>query len=308
MRLYEKRVALLVPCKIRIQSPGEAKGHDHGIHAVCCILLRVMPLLLAIETSQRIGGVALREIPAIGDLAAGSWKDKAIHVEMLRSADRHDDDLLPAIDRLFGRLGLTPRDLGAAGSAVAVSIGPGGFTGLRIGVSTAKMFAEVLGVKVIAVPSALVAAEAERQRSEVRDQPGNLRFSDASVILVALACKGETCWCTRLQRGADQDNHEQGWRIIDDPATGSSPGIADANSMNLAGVDALLGDEHLPQAIRARCEREGIPVIEPVFDPRACLIIAQRMVREGLTVDPLLLAPLYPRQPEAVTLWEKRKR
>ena len=271
-----------------------------------CILLQVMPLLLAIETSQRTGGVSLRDV---ADPAS------PIHVEMLRTQDRHDDDLLPAIDRLFTRLRLTPRDLAAASSAVAVSIGPGGFTGLRIAVSTAKMFAEILGVKLLAVPSALVAAEAGGQRSEVggqrseiRGQPENTCASNASIILVALACKGETCWCTRLQHSVHKDNHEQGWRIIDDPANGSSPGIADANSMNLAGVDALLGDEHLPQSIRTRCEREGIRVINPVFDPRACLIIAQRMLAEDRITDPLMLAPLYPRQPEAVTLWKKRSR
>ncbi|MHC5022732.1 MAG: tRNA (adenosine(37)-N6)-threonylcarbamoyltransferase complex dimerization subunit type 1 TsaB, partial [Planctomycetota bacterium] len=138
-------------------------------------------VILAIETSQRVGGVA------VGDGAGG------VHVEMLHAAKRHDDDLLPAIDRLFGRLGLRPPDLGTVG----VSVGPGGFTGLRIAISTVKMFAQALNVDVVAVPSALVAA-ADCKR------PGP--------VMVALACKGTTWWATSLKR--DDEGH---WQIEGEP-------------------------------------------------------------------------------------------
>src|SRR6185503_7170285 len=122
-------------------------------------------VILAIETSQHQGGVALCD-------ARGE-----VQVETLSSAKRHDDDLLPAIDRLMRRASASPRDL----AAVGVSIGPGGFTGLRIAISTAKMFAEALGAQLVAVPSALVAAEGH---------------SGKSPFLVGLASKGESCWMT----------------------------------------------------------------------------------------------------------------
>ena len=127
------------------------------------------PILLAIETSQRTGGVAVSDLQG------------RAHAEPLSQSLRHDDELLPAIDRLYTRLGLEPRQT----RAVGVSIGPGGFTGLRIAVATAKMLAETLGVDLVAVPSALVAA-------------GSYRGSGP--IVVALAAKGETCWATRLRR------------------------------------------------------------------------------------------------------------
>ncbi|MHC4446612.1 MAG: tRNA (adenosine(37)-N6)-threonylcarbamoyltransferase complex dimerization subunit type 1 TsaB, partial [Planctomycetota bacterium] len=92
------------------------------------------PILLAIEASQRQGGVAVRD-------AAGE-----VHTESLAADRWHDDDLIAAVDRLFARLGLEPGDLGVVG----VSVGPGGFTGLRIAVSTAKMFAETLGAQLVA--------------------------------------------------------------------------------------------------------------------------------------------------------------
>ena len=46
-----------------------------------------------------------------------------VHVELLKASARHDDELMPAIERLVEKAGLTPRDL----EAVGVSIGPGGY-------------------------------------------------------------------------------------------------------------------------------------------------------------------------------------
>ena len=94
-------------------------------------------ILLAIEASQRTGGVAVRDAHGVA------------HVEWLSPAARFDDDLLPAIDRLYGRLGLSPARTGA----VAVSIGPGGFTGLRVGLSLAKGLVQGLRINIIGVSS-----------------------------------------------------------------------------------------------------------------------------------------------------------
>lgn len=238
-------------------------------------------ILLALETSQHVGGVALRD------------RNGGIQIEMLSPVRRHDDDLLPAIDRLLSRTGVQQRDLaGNSGGAVGVSIGPGGFTGLRIAVSTAKMFAEALGARVIAVPSALVVVESmtQDQKSEARDQ----RSESGASLLVTLASKGETCWCTRLQRQAVH------WAIV------GQAGLVDAHAIDLNGIDLLLGDEHVPPGIVERCEQAGVKIISPRFDPRSCLLVAERMLAAGHTIDPLKLVPWYPRQPEAVTLWERR--
>lgn len=223
-------------------------------------------LTLAIETSQHQGGVALRD-------AGGRT-----HVEMLAAARRHDDDLLPAIDRLFRRAGVSRRDLGAVG----VSAGPGGFTGLRIAVSTAKMFAEALGAKLVSVPSALVAAES---------------CASGGPIIVCLASKGESFWSTHLDRDAAGF-----WKIA------GEPGLATAADLELEDVRALLADEHAPRALIDQCTRGGVEVLPPRFEPQTCLAVTLRLLAAGQTVDPLRLAPLYPRQPEAVTLWDRKLR
>ncbi len=217
-------------------------------------------VVLAIETSQRKGGVALRD-------PAGT-----AHLEWVAANLRHDDDLLPAIDRLYRRVGLEPE----ATDVVGVSIGPGGFTGLRIAVSTAKMFGEALGCKLVAVPSAHVAAES---------------YQGAGPIIVALASKGETCWATRMIKVDDQ------W----EEATEGHP--VDVASLDLADIAALVGDEYIPDGIRQACSAAGVPIIAPVFEPLSCLAVAERRLARGETMDALSLGPIYARPPEAVVKW-----
>jgi tRNA threonylcarbamoyladenosine biosynthesis protein TsaB len=121
-----------------------------------------VPIALAIETSNRGGGVALQ------------LSDGRIEVEDLTSTRRHDDALMPGVDRLCGRVGVEPADL----EVIGVSIGPGGFTGLRIAVITAKVLAHTTGAKLVAAPTASVVAAA----SEPGHEPGER-------MLVCLASK-----------------------------------------------------------------------------------------------------------------------
>ncbi len=221
-------------------------------------------VMLSMETSQREGSVALRD-------QTGTIQSEALHV-----SGRHDDDLLPAIDRLFKRADVQPRDL----DAVAISIGPGGFTGLRIAVSTAKMFAEALNVKLVAVPSALVAAAATP--------------IGARRILVAAACKGDSFWATQVHI----DN--------DVPRIASPAGLQFSAEFSTEGIEAVLADDHFPEAARRRCESLHLPLMRPSFTAQACLRIADCMARAGEFVDPLNLTPLYPRQPEAVRMWKQQ--
>ena len=51
-----------------------------------------------------------------------------------------------------------------------------------------------------------------------------------------------------------------------------------------------------------------VPIVKPQFDPSACLKVSLYLLSSGEISDPLTLLPLYPRPPEAVTLWEKRRK
>jgi tRNA threonylcarbamoyladenosine biosynthesis protein TsaB len=97
---------------------------------------------LLIETSGRGGAVGL---------AFGT----ALHTRHLDPARRHARDLAPAIAGLLAEAGLTPRDV----KRVGVSVGPGSFTGLRVGIMSAKAFAYATGCELVAVPTFAALAE-----------------------------------------------------------------------------------------------------------------------------------------------------
>lgn len=89
--------------------------------------------LLAIETSTPGSSVALVEDRAT--LAAASRIDRAGHAGFL----------VPAIDFCFDQVGWNPQDL----DAVVVDVGPGLFTGIRVGLATAQGLAAAFGIPII---------------------------------------------------------------------------------------------------------------------------------------------------------------
>jgi tRNA threonylcarbamoyl adenosine modification protein YeaZ len=233
----------------------------------------VMPhrVVLAIETSQREGGVALRDASGV------------VYVEPLAALKRHDDDLIPAVERVVERAGLGPGDL----EAVGVSAGPGGFTGLRIAISTAKALALALEVEVVAVPSALVAVEGvgEAEQEALGGGP----------VLVALAAKRGSVWVAEVVR-------KDGMWAIE-----TTLGLMEAGTVAWSAARAVLADAYFPDEARVLCARAGVKVVAPVFDSAACLRVAERMLARGETVEPAKLLPVYAREPEAATLWRERR-
>lgn len=79
-------------------------------------------MLLAIDTSTRYAGVALADGGRV--ISCRSWY----------SAVNHTAELMPAVAETLGAAGLTVKDL----AGIAVALGPGGFSALRVGMSVAK--------------------------------------------------------------------------------------------------------------------------------------------------------------------------
>jgi tRNA threonylcarbamoyladenosine biosynthesis protein TsaB len=75
-------------------------------------------------------------------------------------AMRHGEQLLPLIQRVLSDVGLAPRDL----TALAAGVGPGPFTGLRVGLVTARTLAHTLAIPVHGVCSLDVLAVEARAR------------------------------------------------------------------------------------------------------------------------------------------------
>jgi tRNA threonylcarbamoyladenosine biosynthesis protein TsaB len=93
--------------------------------------------VLAIETATSRQSVAILDGERV--LAQADQDADGAHVKLL----------VPTIDRLLADCGLSLRDL----NGLAVSIGPGSFTGLRVGLATALAFRLVTGLPIAAVPT-----------------------------------------------------------------------------------------------------------------------------------------------------------
>ncbi len=97
-----------------------------------------MTEILAIEASGLVAGVAIAtEEKIIGECS--------VNLKMT-----HSETLLPMVDDLVKRTGSNLSDF----NAIAVSGGPGSFTGLRIGSSTAKGLGLALNIPIVSVPTA----------------------------------------------------------------------------------------------------------------------------------------------------------
>jgi tRNA threonylcarbamoyladenosine biosynthesis protein TsaB len=130
--------------------------------------------ILAIETATRAGSVALLD------------SGRVIGQVLLDIAVTHSERLMAMVDRLLADCGLGPGDL----EGLAVSAGPGSFTGLRVGLATAKGLAFALGIPVAPVPTLDAMASL-------------LPFADAPVAPLLAARRGEVyCALYAWQDGA----------------------------------------------------------------------------------------------------------
>ena len=99
--------------------------------------------ILSIETSGKICAVALTEY------------DNLIKEEIIEDENTHSIKLMPLVDKLLKETNTSIKDI----DLFACDIGPGSFTGIRIGVSTIKAFIDVTDKKAIGVTSLEILAE-----------------------------------------------------------------------------------------------------------------------------------------------------
>jgi tRNA threonylcarbamoyladenosine biosynthesis protein TsaB len=235
---------------------------------------------LGIDTSTATASVALVEDGGliVEELREGNAKFGDLSASSGRL--NHAEILLPLIERLVKRANVTFSKI----SAFAVSIGPGSFTGLRIGLCTVKGLSYGWGTPVVGVPTLLaVAARATNWKGLI------CPFLDArrKEVYTALFYKKEDKGLERLTGDLVcppeqiireiQSYHRETCLFIGD-GTRVYKGIIEAYLADRAM--ATLGDSYPSTAFSAAC-------------------IAEEKVKRGEFDSPGLLAPLYLRPSEA---------
>ncbi len=219
--------------------------------------------ILAVETSTLAGGAALLD----GERLVGEFT--------LNIRATHSERLMVAVEHLLHLSGWDVKSL----EGLAVAIGPGSFTGLRIGISAVKGLALALGIPVVGVPTLDALA-------------ATLPFAAFPVCPVLDARKGEVY--ASLYHWAE-GGMQRDWGYL-----ALSPEVL---CDRLSGPVIFLGDavEPLRGLFEARLGSNAhfAPASRRLPSPGCVGALGHAYLSTGRTVDASALAPLYLRPSEA---------
>lgn len=237
-----------------------------------------MPRALAIETSSRVGSIAIAQD---GTLLAEQQFEHGL---------QHAAQIIPIIDSLCRGQGWTVQDL----EHLYISAGPGSFTGLRIGITLAKTLALATGVKLVAVPTVRVLAE---------NAP-----ADAKHVILVLDAKRDQIFTARFERITPSAGT---------PGEGGGGGWIEREPAQLDSVTAMLERSPRPVHLLGEgipyhakfipTDRDDVIVTsEALWRPHASVVarLGAELAAKNAFVDSDRLIPIYIRRPEAEEKWD----
>jgi tRNA threonylcarbamoyladenosine biosynthesis protein TsaB len=239
--------------------------------------------VLAIETSTSLMGAAV----TVGE--------EVVSEGFIDEPRVHSYRLLPMCDWVLRKAKLSPGSLGA----IAVSVGPGSFTGLRIGCATAQGLAHAWGKRVVPVPTFSVLTEQARQETEGRGQ-------EFHVAAVQGRARAQTVAALYSREGTEVIAPMG--RSIEEFALEVSSLVG--TPVIVVGDAAELFVEHfrpaktgsLPELeVSLAGERAQLPL------PGTVGRLAARLLRQGLSVEPKAAVPLYYRKHQAEVALARKK-
>lgn len=226
--------------------------------------------IVAIETATETVGVAVRA------------EDGSQAVFNLSGKRRHVETLAPALEHLLGQLGLAASDL----NVVAVDLGPGLFTGLRVGVAAAKGLAQALGIGVVGLSSLDILTRAARERGH-----------DGAVLAAVDARRGEVFASVRELRGGPDETED-----VIGPGLFAPEELAE-RVRKLGGVSIVAVGDGVQRYADILGAVPGVACIMGALrspPPLTLLTMAVELVVAGVPpVDPALVVPIYMRDADA---------
>jgi tRNA threonylcarbamoyladenosine biosynthesis protein TsaB len=217
-------------------------------------------MLLAIDTATRMAGLALYD-PSTG---------RILGEETWYSNYNHSVELMPRLARLIDQQDLAPASL----TGLVVSLGPGSFTGLRTGLSTAKGLALALKVPLVGIPTLEVTARPHMTQR-------------LPIWAILQAGRGRICAaCYIRQRGH--------WRRQGSYLLTTVEALGDQVE---EGGALFCGEIDVREAgLIRRCLGEEAVVVSPAASPRRAAYLAEigweRLARSDYD-DPVTLSPIY---------------
>jgi tRNA threonylcarbamoyl adenosine modification protein YeaZ len=195
-------------------------------------------------------------------VAVGTPEGEVTAAEAFEGRYRHSQELLPAVARLMKREGLRLDDL----AGIVVGTGPGAFTGLRVGLASAKTLAHELRRPVVGIPTSEALLEA---------------VPDVGALWLPAGTRDRV---EVMRGGSPVVVREQG-----DSASAADPGEAiPPASGSVAAVDL---DGRAPEEA-AELGRRAVAGL-----PAALLRLGARRLAAGDVDDPELLVPRYASPP-----------
>ncbi len=213
-------------------------------------------MLLALDTSTLTSGIALYEDPVlIGEM---TW----------RTASHHTVELAPAVADLMRRCAVKPAEL----TAVAIALGPGSFTSLRIGLAFAKGLALSQNMPIIGIPTFeyLVAQQA------LTAEP-----------MLAVLPAGRTRMAVQ-QFSADGGS----WRAMDEAQVMTAEEISE----RITGPTRICGEMNAAERQAIGRKWKNAMIASPALAMRRPSVLAEmawKRWKEGQVDDPILLSPIY---------------
>jgi tRNA threonylcarbamoyladenosine biosynthesis protein TsaB len=226
--------------------------------------------IVAIETATETVGVAVRTEG--GARAAFTLGGKRRHVETLA----------PAMEDLLAQVGLAASDL----TVVAVDLGPGLFTGLRVGVAAAKGLAQALGIGVVGLSSLDILTRAAQDHGH-----------EGYVLAAVDARRGEVFASVReLRRGSVETEDVVG------PGLFAPPELAEV-VRELGGMSIVAVGDGVQRYADVFNAVPGVSCVLHALEsppPFTLLRMAGELVTAGVPpVDPAHVVPIYMREADA---------
>ena len=193
---------------------------------------------------------------------------------------RHGRNLIPELSTLIRSAGLTPRDL----DAIAVGLGPGSYTGLRVGITAAKTLAFALGIPLVTIDSFAAIA---------RNAPPEARL----IHVVADAQRGDV-FLTRFACGAAGEPPASLGPIAVIEMTAWAATLPAGTRVLGSALDRLRVT--WPAEITLGTAEQGQPSADALIE------LGHEAVEAGRWADPHSIEPAYIRRSAAEDQWDKR--